>query len=37
MEVICNDCKSKYQMTDEELAADTCLVCGGHNIEPVTE
>ena len=37
MKVKCTDCHSIYEMTDEELAADTCLVCGGHNIEPVTE
>jgi rRNA maturation endonuclease Nob1 len=37
MEVKCNGCKSKYQMTDEEWAAGVCLVCGSTDIEQVVE
>ena len=36
MKVKCNDCHSQYEMTDEEWAAGTCLVCGSTNIEEVT-
>jgi Zn finger protein HypA/HybF involved in hydrogenase expression len=34
-EIECDDCKSKYQMTDEEFAAGVCQVCGSENIHVI--